>query len=161
MFWRKDCTLALQTLRSELYFVHAAVLEWARDAIMLVAASGSGKSTTPWAWLHHGFRYGSAELGPVDVQTLAVYPYSHTLCLKEAPPRPIPCRPRPSARLRPSISRPRRSPVRPAPQCLPITRVIQFSTPVPVRRPPLNLKTHTSSVSASQSPKIVAFPRSV
>jgi len=88
--FEKDCTIALQTLRPDLYFVHAAVLEWAGDAIMLVAASGSGKSTTTWALLHHGFRYCSDELGPVDMQTLDVYPYPHALCLKEAPPATYP-----------------------------------------------------------------------
>jgi hypothetical protein len=86
----KDCTIALQTLRPDLYFVYAAVLEWAGSAVMLVAASGAGKSTTTWALLHHGFRYCSDELGPVDVQTCEVYPYPHALCLKEEPPAAYP-----------------------------------------------------------------------
>jgi hypothetical protein len=86
----KDCTIALQILRPDLYFVHAAVLEWAGSAAMLVAASGEGKSTTTWALLHHGFRYCSDELGPVDVQTGEVYPYPHALCLKEKPPAAYP-----------------------------------------------------------------------
>jgi hypothetical protein len=86
----KDCTIALQILRPDLYFVHAAVLEWAGSAVMLVAASGEGKSTTTWALLHHGFRYCSDELGPVDVQTCEVYPYPHALCLKEEPPAAYP-----------------------------------------------------------------------
>jgi len=88
--FEKDYTIALQTLRPDLYFVHAAVLEWAGAAIMLVAGSGKGKSTTTWALLHHGFRYCSDELGPVDVPTLDVFPYPHALCLKAAPPAAYP-----------------------------------------------------------------------
>ena len=86
----KDCTMALQMLRPDLYFLHAATLEWAGSAVMLAAASGAGKSTTTWALLHHGFRYCSDELGPVEVQTGKVYPYPHALCLKEEPPAAYP-----------------------------------------------------------------------
>lgn len=85
-----ECTIALQRLRPDLYFVHAAVLEWAGSAVLLVAPSGQGKSTTTWALLHHGFRYCSDELAPVDVQTGEVYPYPHALCLKEEPPAAYP-----------------------------------------------------------------------
>jgi hypothetical protein len=60
---------------------------------MLVGASGCGKSTTAWALLHHGCRYFSDELGPVDPTTLAVYPYPRALCLKEAPSGPYPLPP--------------------------------------------------------------------
>jgi hypothetical protein len=88
--FEKDVTMALQRVRSDLYFVHAAVLDWAGYAVMLVGASGAGKSTTTWALLHHGFRYCSDELGPVDLQTLEVYPYPHALCLKEVPPAAYP-----------------------------------------------------------------------
>ena len=42
---------------------------------MLVAPSGGGKSTLCWAILHHGFRYLSDELGPVDLEQLNVHPY--------------------------------------------------------------------------------------
>jgi len=88
--FEQDCTIALQTLRPDLYFVHAAVLAWAGAALMLVAGSGRGKSTTTWALLHHGFRYCSDELGPVDIPTLDVLPYPHALCLKAAPPAAYP-----------------------------------------------------------------------
>jgi hypothetical protein len=88
--FEKDLTVALQMRRPDLYFVHAAVLEWAGYAVMLVAASGVGKSTTTWALLHHGFRYCSDELGPVDLQTFEVSPYPHALCLKAEPPAAYP-----------------------------------------------------------------------
>jgi hypothetical protein len=88
--FEKDVTIALQKLRPDLYFIHAAALEWAGHAVMLVAASGEGKSTTTWALLHHGFRYCSDELAPVDVKTCEVYPYPHALCLKEEPPAAYP-----------------------------------------------------------------------
>jgi len=88
--FEKDMTIELQKLRKDLYFVHAAALEWGGRALMLVARSGSGKSTTTWALLHHGFRYLSDELAPVDLKTLHVYPYPHALCLKDEPPETYP-----------------------------------------------------------------------
>ena len=84
----KDLTVWLQRRRPDLYFLHAAVVEWHGRAIVLAADSGRGKSTTAWALLHHGFGYLSDELGPVDVGTLLVHPYPHALCLKQAPPDP-------------------------------------------------------------------------
>lgn len=84
--FEKDMTIELQKLRRDLYFVHSAVLEFAGTAFMLVAASGNGKSTITWELLHHGFRYLSDELGPVDLKTLKVYPYPRALCLKDKPP---------------------------------------------------------------------------
>ena len=86
--FEKDMTIELQKLRSDLYFIHAAALELAGRAFMLAGASGSGKSTTTWALLHHGFRYLSDELAPVDLQTLRIHPYPHALCLKTSPPLP-------------------------------------------------------------------------
>ena len=88
--FERDMTIELQKLRHDLYFVHSAALEFSGRACMLVAASRSGKSTTTWALLHHGFRYLSDELGPVDPQTLEIYPYSRALCLKNEPPDPYP-----------------------------------------------------------------------
>jgi len=84
----KDLTVSLQRLRADLYFLHAAVVEWRGRAIVLAADSGRGKSTTAWALLNHGFGYLSDELGPVDVGTLRVHPYPHALCLKQPPPAP-------------------------------------------------------------------------
>jgi len=88
--FEKDTTVELQKLRRDLYFVHAAVLEFAGRAFMLVAASGGGKSITTWALLHHGFRYLSDELAPVNLETMEVYPYPHALCLKDQPPGAYP-----------------------------------------------------------------------
>lgn len=87
-YFEKDLTIALQYKRSDLYFIHAAAIEWGGMAAILVAPSGTGKSTTAFGLLHEGFRYLSDELAPVDLQTLAVQPYPHALCLKSPPPPP-------------------------------------------------------------------------
>lgn len=84
----KDLTLELQRRRSELLFLHAAAVEWQGHAFLLAAESGSGKSTTAWALVHHGCRYLSDELGPVDLRAMAVLPFPHALCLKHEPPPP-------------------------------------------------------------------------
>jgi hypothetical protein len=83
-----DLVLQLQIRRPDLLFVHAAVLGCPERAVMLVAPSGGGKSTTAWALLHHGFTYLSDELGPVDVATLRVHPYPRGLALRDEPKRP-------------------------------------------------------------------------
>ena len=88
--FEKDFTIALQLLRRDLYFVHAAALAIDGDAILLVAPSGYGKSTTTWGLLHHGFSYLSDELAPIDLDSLTVYPYAHALCLKREPPSDYP-----------------------------------------------------------------------
>jgi hypothetical protein len=88
--FEESLTLALQRLRSDLYFFHAAALEHGGRAYLLVAPSGSGKSTTTWALLHYGFSYMSDELGPVDLDTNEVHPYTHALCLKQEPPPAYP-----------------------------------------------------------------------
>jgi hypothetical protein len=84
----KDLTVEVQKRRSELLFLHSAAVEWKGKAYLFAAESGSGKSTTTWALLHHGFRYLSDELSPVDLDSLAVLPYPHALCLKQPPPVP-------------------------------------------------------------------------
>jgi hypothetical protein len=90
--WRFDEAIAigLQKRRADLYFLHAAVLGRAGQAIMLVAAPGGGKSTTTWGMLHHGFSYLSDELAPVDLKSLVVYPLPRALCLKDDPSRAYP-----------------------------------------------------------------------
>jgi hypothetical protein len=84
--FEKDLTIELQKLRCDLFFIHSEVLSVAGAAIMLVGASGSGKSTTAWALSHHGYQYMSDELAPVDLNTFDVHPYPHALCLKQEPP---------------------------------------------------------------------------
>jgi hypothetical protein len=82
----KDLIIETQKLRPDLYFVHAAVLAFRDHAIALVAPSGFGKSTTTWALLHHGFKYLSDEIAPIDPRTLRVLPFPRALCLKNNPP---------------------------------------------------------------------------
>ncbi len=89
-FLEKLITLDLQYLRTDLYFVHSAALERNGGVIMIAADSGTGKSTTAWSLLQHGFRYLSDELAPIDPATLEVHPYPHALCLKAPPPGPYP-----------------------------------------------------------------------
>lgn len=84
----KDLIVALQTRRPDLLHLHAAALAWEGRAWLLIGDSGAGKSTTTWGLLHHGLRYLSDELSPVDLESLAVHPYPHALCLKRRPPGP-------------------------------------------------------------------------
>jgi hypothetical protein len=86
----KGICVALQTLRPDLFFLHAAALERNGNAYLLAGASGHGKSTTAWGLLHQGFGYLSDELSPIDLRTLSVFPYSHALCLKRRPPHAYP-----------------------------------------------------------------------
>jgi hypothetical protein len=82
----KEITIEIQKLRPDLYFLHAAALDYDGLGLMLVANSGGGKSTTTWALSHHGFRYLSDELAPIDLRTLEIFPYPHALSLKSLPP---------------------------------------------------------------------------
>ena len=84
----RQVIIELQNRRPELYFLHAAAGERNGKACLLIATSGSGKSTTQWALLHHGFRYLSDELAPIDLDSMQVHAYPHALCLKQRPPLP-------------------------------------------------------------------------
>jgi hypothetical protein len=84
--FEKEISVRLQELRRDLYFVHSAALEFRGKACMLIGRSKSGKSTTTWALLHHGFRYLSDELAPVDPETLHVYTYPRAIWLRRASP---------------------------------------------------------------------------
>jgi hypothetical protein len=88
--FEKNMTIETQKLRSDLYFLHAAVLELDGRALALVAPSGHGKSTTTWGLLHHGFKYLSDELAPLHLTTMRVHPFPHALCLKSVPPDEYP-----------------------------------------------------------------------
>jgi hypothetical protein len=84
--FEKDMTIELQKIRSDLYFMHAAAVEYQGAGIILTAPSGTGKSTTSWALIHSGFRYLSDELAPIDLTNMNVCPYPHALNLKSKPP---------------------------------------------------------------------------
>ncbi len=82
----KWLTYDVQKLRPDLLFVHAAALEYAGNACLLVAPSGAGKSTTTWGLLHHGFNYLSDEHAVIDLQSRRVEPYPRALWLRQSPP---------------------------------------------------------------------------
>lgn len=84
--FEKDMTIEVQKLCKHLYFMHAAVLSYKEQAIIITAPSGTGKSTTAWALLHHGCRYLSDELAPIDLDTMRVSAYPRALGLKGIPP---------------------------------------------------------------------------
>ncbi len=84
----KNLGIELQRRRPDLFFVHAAAVEWQERVVLLAAPSGTGKSTLALALLHAGFGYLSDELAPVDPVALKVSPYPHALCLKAEPPAP-------------------------------------------------------------------------
>lgn len=81
-----DLVVKLQLLRPNLLFLHSAVVSDGTATHLFTGPSGAGKSTICWGLLHHGFRYLSDELAPVDLQNGSVAPYPHALCLKSAPP---------------------------------------------------------------------------
>jgi hypothetical protein len=85
-----ELVVELQRQRSDLFFIHSAVLVHRGQALLLVAEAGGGKSTTAWALLHHGFALSSDELAPVELPTLRVHPYPRALCLKDDPPGSYP-----------------------------------------------------------------------
>jgi hypothetical protein len=86
-----ELAVLLQSLRSDLYFLHAASVERGGKVVVLAGESGAGKSTSTWGLLHHGFRYLSDELSPIDLSGLRVYPYPRALCLKQpVPAYPVP-----------------------------------------------------------------------
>lgn len=85
----KTLTIATQRHRPDLFFLHAAALAIDGNAVLLIASSGSGKSTTAWAMTQRGFAYLSDELAPIDLPAMTVHPYPHALCLKSIPPSPF------------------------------------------------------------------------
>lgn len=85
-----DVVIELQRRRRDLYFLHAAALEFNGKGLILVAQSGHGKSTTAWGLVHAGFRYMSDELAPIAPSSLKIHPYPHAICLKKIPPQSHP-----------------------------------------------------------------------
>ena len=88
-FLEQTITADVQDARPDLLFFHSAVLAYRGAALLLVASSGSGKSTTTWALANRGFAYLSDELAAIRLTTLEVEPYAHALCLKAIPPEPF------------------------------------------------------------------------
>ena len=84
----KEMILALQYERSDLYFLHAAVVGGSRGVAVLSASSGTGKSTVTLASLGAGLGYLSDELAPIDLKDRTVEAYPRALYLKGRPPRP-------------------------------------------------------------------------
>lgn len=82
-----DLVIALQLLRPDLYFLHAAVLARNGVAFAFPAPAGSGKSTLTWALSNRGFDYLSDELAPIDLDDCVVEPFLRPICLKSRPPR--------------------------------------------------------------------------
>lgn len=84
----KSITIALQHLRPDLLFVHAAALAWQGRVAVLSAPPGTGKSTLTLVAMQLGFEYFSDELAPIDLHRLTVSPYPRALYLKAPPPLP-------------------------------------------------------------------------
>ncbi len=82
--------IGLQHLRPDLYFLHAAVLSWHGRRFLIAGHSGHGKLTTAWGLLHHGGKFVSDELAPIDLRTGVVHPFLRALCLKRDPPPAYP-----------------------------------------------------------------------
>lgn len=84
----QDLTVQLQRHRRDLYFLHSAVLVKGSQALILVAESGGGKSTTAWALTQLGLSYMSDELAPIEPGSLTVHPHPRGVQLKGEPPAP-------------------------------------------------------------------------
>jgi hypothetical protein len=84
----KDITMALQYLRPDLLFMHAAALGCAKRVALLSAPPGTGKSTLTLVALGHGLDYLSDELAPIDLRRLTVEAYPRSVFLKSPPPLP-------------------------------------------------------------------------
>jgi hypothetical protein len=78
----KFLTLAVQRLRPDLYFLHAAAVASNGSVAVLAAPSGIGKSTLTLALVEAGLTYLSDELAPIDLHQLVVHPFAHAVCLK-------------------------------------------------------------------------------
>jgi len=85
----KTITIDTQRRRPDLFFLHAAALELDGSALLLIAPSGAGKSTTAWALVNRGFGYLSDELAAVALDAMTIAPYPHAPCLKRPPPAPF------------------------------------------------------------------------
>ena len=81
----KEMTIALQALRPDLYFVHAAALALHGRGMLFAGESGIGKSSICWGLCNEGFSYLSDELAPIDPRRGTVIPYPHAICLKATP----------------------------------------------------------------------------
>ena len=78
----KALTVELQIRRPDLFFVHAAAVAAADQAIMLVGEPGAGKSTLCWSLCDAGFVYLSDELAPVILGETRVEPFARAISIK-------------------------------------------------------------------------------
>jgi hypothetical protein len=93
LLWELDghLAVALQGARSDLYFLHAAVLSYADRAFAFAARAGGGKSSLTWALLHRAeVSYLSDELCPVELAGgPRAHPFPRALSLKSPPAAPF------------------------------------------------------------------------
>ncbi|MCP4592735.1 MAG: hypothetical protein GY842_18525 [bacterium] len=68
--------------RTEFLQLHAAVLAWRGNGVMLVGPSGSGKSTLTAALAARGWDYLSDEFALIDPVSLRAHAFPKALCIK-------------------------------------------------------------------------------
>lgn len=139
LLWEFDRDLIIETQRQrpDLLFVHAAVVERHGAAALIVAPSGTGKSTLGWTMVHRGAGYLSDELAPLDVERMRVEPFARAVNLKNLPPSDYPL---PAATLftDEALHIPVAAlPTRVATDALPVVAVLFLQRPAPAAAPAL------------------------
>ena len=74
----KDITLTVQLTRSDLFFLHAAVVALDGRAVVVAAPSGTGKSTLVLALLERGLEYPQRRTGAHRPEAVVQYTDTHT-----------------------------------------------------------------------------------
>lgn len=64
--------------------LHACVMEYNGQGVLLPADSGTGKSSLAAGLIQRGWRYLSDELALIDSRTRVVHPFPKALCIKES-----------------------------------------------------------------------------
>jgi hypothetical protein len=80
---------AFMRARTDLVWLHAAAVEQAERALVLVAPWGRGKSALSASLLGLQWKYLSDDIVPVDAATLAVHPFPKTLRIREHADGPL------------------------------------------------------------------------